>query len=1467
MPRAKPQRQTLDIPLTSGLAQKEDPRLVGPGQALVVQNFQKQKTGTIQKPLGYSAINATGPYGSFNAVLSLSTNKESLLEIVTDSYGPGLYKYASQIGAQSFITRAPEAYIAPAQTLAAFDQAITEMDALIVPASLSGLAGDISFHVFALDYYGNGNIRIFWMVRDQLSKTTIVTPREVNSFAAALGPGSHLLYPKLTLIGDNKGLLVMLTIMVAGLSTNIKATTIRPTSLTAWNSVVNLVTNADANIPYAVAPDDNDATHFALFYQKNSRTLTAARCVSATSPYVAASTTVTDTTYAGAAADLTGCAVRASTTAGGLWCAYAFHTVSAGVYTAYVRGSSVTWTSLGAVSTPVDLTNGLTSNYPGPRLLDIKPVPGTVAGNANSQQVVWSPPNVRIGFEPRYGATLSATPAPVAAIYQSMFYANAGTCALQNNQPRWTNGVTLASSMAISTEAGGTVAWVVGWVPSANLDPVASSIQSVVMPNVFQACYPPNVIISGANTLFGAFDGQYGGANITASLATAAPNSFSAYTYGNTSFYGAGGANFGGWTTSVVNPPVIANGGSGFTAPPNIYYQWGCGALLNINVNSTGRIVGINVATPPNSTHASLNWSSSVGTITSAGINVYPELIGSTITLSNCATPNNNGTFVITGINSPSFGYADVNINVSGPFNTGPDGNNGHITYVINGGSGAGNLYPPGATLPVWVLDESASVTYTNLATATVVAQGFSQGQLSGYVTLTGAASSANLNAANSGIIACRAFIPYPPGVAINVINGATNAQSSSGYLVPSIIVSLGQSNAYQNIQGSLYLFCMDTFADPSTPNDNGTNYVNTPMRWIGSLKPRFALNNMFASAYTLPKLQLGASPESSSSVYADLPINAAPNVAAPNMFEMTYTGYSNTATRAYQSEEIGGETAFAAGLPFMTDGTAGFEFAFPYYPENVTAYANIAHANLDLVGGGTFQYIFTYSGRDSSGNHAESERSVATSISTVPTYDPSYGYRTNLYVPTMGFSMRNHGTNLTSLASEAAQAPVSIHAYRTQNGGTVFHDLSATPAGVAQNSLWFPYVTISGLTPVTDAQLATQPLLYGDGSNGVTAGSIVDNQTPPAFQGIIAHKNRLWGFDGSNIYYSKAYTTGQQPAFNDQFAFSVDDGSFPVTALASMDERLIVFKRDRIFYVTGDGPADNGSGNDLQPPQRIQSNTGCVDWRSVVASPMGVFFLGDDDLCLLTRQMQVQPLGYFVADILAKYPVCTSAALDVSQGQLVWSFVASNGSGVLVCYSYALDYWCTQLLPTVATALRTVNQYASTGLDTQPTLTLGSNNLITGASMLSQRNAIPLGTANANYFFNNTYLSGTWSSPWVRASSEAGWIVPDEIMVEWDNLDPHKMTVTAQYDDSASVYDTWTVSAGAMSNASTPTIRWSFKPSRNMVKSMRINLTESADANVAAVTGQGPRIYGVSVRYGEKEGMIPTPIGQRGNG
>jgi hypothetical protein len=598
-------------------------------------------------------------------------------------------------------------------------------------------------------------------------------------------------------------------------------------------------------------------------------------------------------------------------------------------------------------------------------------------------------------------------------------------------------------------------------------------------------------------------------------------------------------------------------------------------------------------------------------------------------------------------------------------------------------------------------------------------------------------------------------------------------------------------------------------------------------------------------------------------------------------VFESTQTNDASNLTLAYQSAELGGETCFAAGAPFMSDGSSIQEYAFPYFPENMLVYTlPLSLPNLgDLTSNSQFQFIGTYSGRDMAGNEALSERSVPSTVVTLPIYDPTIAYQWVAVVPTMGFSMRNHGAGAiaTTLFGETPQTPVTIHLARTTAGGTEFHDVSGTPAGAAQNDLWSPYVLFASGNQVpyaNDSQLQTQALLYGDGSNGVTAGSILDNQTPPSFQGLTTHKNRLYGFDGPNIYYSKAYTSGEAPAFNDVQAFSVDDGSFPVTALASMDERLIIFKRDRIFYVTGDGPDDAGNGNDLQPPQRIQSNTGCIDWRSVVTSPMGTFFLGDDDLCLLTRQMTVQPLGYFVADIMAQYPTITSAALDVSQGQVLWTFVNfAAGTGVIVAYSYAFDAWTSMLLPTananvsaVATSIKTVNQFANIGVDTQPTVTLGAASQI-GATMLVQRNPQPLGGANANYFFNGLYWGGKWASPWIHAAGEVSFMSPTEIVVEWDSLDPHVLNVGVAYDDSTTVTDTWAVSATGQQQISTPTVRWSFMPSRNLVKSMQIQISDTADGTIVPVTGQGPRIYSVTVKYGTLDGMVPTPTGQRGNG
>ena len=1472
MARAKPQFALLDIPLTSGLSQKEDPRLVAPGQALTIQNFQKLKAGTIQKPLGYTALpNAPNGRNAMTSIIALATNRETLLQIAPDGLPPGLFKYASQVNQQEFLTRVPQAYIGPSMPMAAYDQPVGEMDQVIIPAAASGQRGDISIHVFTVDRTNTNNFRVYWCARDDQAKTTIIQPQEISELTT-ISTSVGFVAPKLIAMNAN----VVLTVGT-NVSNTITAYTLNVASTlfpAAWGGGTAIITDAVNPAVYDVATVDDDSSTFVVAYQNATQLLVRSFTNALGSVNVGH---FTDASWSNAT-PITGWAVHASANSGGAWLAYGWTNNVANAtttWTASVRGAALNFPALsaGVLCTPVDLTNGLVSPYPGPQLLDVKPIP-----NSLHQQVVWSPPNVKLGYNPAYvsaPAGPSSHPPPQAAIFQSRYFANFGTGTLANNQPRWTNGVTLASRMQVMQEGPGHyTAWLVGWVPSSNLDPVASGLSAVSFPNTAGVLYPPYVTFTGGVP---GLPSVSGGAQATAELGAQAPNTWDAYTYGASNFYAAGTS---GWNT-YVNNVNISSTGSGYANAPRATMVWGAGAYLLANVNAnTGYMVAINPTGPISSTKGSISWTAGVGTITQSSggpLNVYPEMIGATITLTNCTTGYNNGTFVIQGINPPSFGYADVNINVIGS-GTGTDGNNGNVHFIINNNNGEGYGYNPEPnTVPVWVLDAASNHLYTDLAMAQISPSGITEGQVSA-ITLTAAAANVNF-LPNSLTMDVQAFIPYPQQVSINVTGGVTNAQSSAGYLVQGT-ATLGQANAYRNLQGSFFLFCMDTFDDVITVNTTGAPYTNCPMRWIGSLKPRFALNNLFATAHVLPHLQVGASAIATDTVFADLPINIAPNVAAPTAFELTQANDQSNLTLAYQSTELGGETAFAAGAPFMTDGSGVFEFAFPYYPENLLAYAVLEGVPDvgDLTSNSVYQYIATYAGRDLAGNEALSARSVPSTVTTLPVYDPTYAYQGAVVVPTMGFSMRNHGVGGigSALFGDTPQNPITIHLARTTAGGTEFYDVNGTPAGAAYNDLWSPYVLIqtavgggyANVPFVNDTQLSTQALLYGDGTNGATAGSILDNLTPPSFQGMTAHKNRLWGFDGPDVYYSKAFTSGEQPAFNDVQAFSVDDGSFPVTALASMDERLIIFKRDRIFYVTGDGPDAAGNGNDLQPPQRIQSNTGCVDWRSVVTSPMGTFFLGDDDLCLLTRQMTVQPLGYFVADIMATYPTITSAALDVSQGQVMWTFAGQNSTGIMVIYSYALDYWATQLLPYDAqpTALKTVNQFANVGIDTQPTLTLGGASQSSGY-LLAQRNPQPLGSATANYFFQGAYWQGSWASPWIHAPGEVSFMSPAEIVIEWDNLDPHQLTVSVAYDDSPSVTDTWTVSAAGQSNVTTPTVRWSFMPSRNLVKSMQIQISDSADANVVPVTGQGPLIYSVTVKYGTLDGMVPTPTGQRGNG
>jgi hypothetical protein len=312
------------------------------------------------------------------------------------------------------------------------------------------------------------------------------------------------------------------------------------------------------------------------------------------------------------------------------------------------------------------------------------------------------------------------------------------------------------------------------------------------------------------------------------------------------------------------------------------------------------------------------------------------------------------------------------------------------------------------------------------------------------------------------------------------------------------------------------------------------------------------------------------------------------------------------------------------------------------------------------------------------------------------------------------------------------------------------------------------------------------------------------------------------------------------------------------------MDERLIVFKRDRILYVTGDGPADNGTQQDLQPPQRIQSDVGCLNWRSVISAPTGIWFQSDNGLYLLTRKYEVQPAGKFVEDTLALYPDLTSGLLDMRNGVIVWSangqFAIQNGQvteGLMLLYNWVLDCWTTQQFTPSRGNPPALFSACLSGPNLAYTVTDGSTALYRQTSS----------TGAGSYLVTSTYQPSVWESPWIRPPpSVQGWMRAEMLNVFWQSLDPHQLSVQIAYNYSNTYTETWTVGAAAQAAITTPLIQWSFQPTHPQVESIRFRITDAADASVAPVSGQGPLLIGCSLEWADLGGTFRKSISQRGN-
>ena len=409
--------------------------------------------------------------------------------------------------------------------------------------------------------------------------------------------------------------------------------------------------------------------------------------------------------------------------------------------------------------------------------------------------------------------------------------------------------------------------------------------------------------------------------------------------------------------------------------------------------------------------------------------------------------------------------------------------------------------------------------------------------------------------------------------------------------------------------------------------------------------------------------------------------------------------------------------------------------------------------------------------------------------------------------------------------ATSKPSGSVSAVVYRTQVNGTVFYKVGAVAASLSSS------VTFTDTAP--DSIIIGNPQLYTTGE--------VENSAPPQLSALATFKSRAVGIPTENPYgliYSKQVvpapagvaSSGSPVEFSSFFAQNCDSLGGPLTALGAMDDKLILFKQNVIFYMVGSGPAASGVGNDFTDPQLVNANVGCTNPASVVSTPYGVMFQAQSGgIWLLDRSLQAEYVGSDVEAFSAASTV-TSVKLVSSQNQV--RFCLASGSCLV--FDYLVKQWSVWSNIAAKSAAFYQNKFAY---------------IASGGTV----NVETPGTFTDNGSFIQLSLTTGWLSFAKLQGFQRVWYA--NILGTYKS--PHTLQVTIQKDFINTTVQTFSISV-----PSSPTFGYAYELhlSNQKCQSVRFTIQDSQSSSF----GEGLSLSAISLEVGvEAAGNFPLPNAQ----
>ena len=351
--------------------------------------------------------------------------------------------------------------------------------------------------------------------------------------------------------------------------------------------------------------------------------------------------------------------------------------------------------------------------------------------------------------------------------------------------------------------------------------------------------------------------------------------------------------------------------------------------------------------------------------------------------------------------------------------------------------------------------------------------------------------------------------------------------------------------------------------------------------------------------------------------------------------------------SNTYSSANLNRNLGISGGILNSYDGQSVVEQGFHLFPEGDSVTATSASGG--YMSDGTRQYCSLYKWVDAAGNIHRSA--------------PSIAYSNTL---SGGGSTQKNTVTIPTLRLTRKTTPrvdVTIEVYRTEAAGTIFYNVGSV-ASPTDNDPTADSVTFDDT--LADSSIISNEILY-------TTGGVLDNIAAPSCDILITHQNRLFiaGLQNKNeIRYTKIVRNGEAPAFNEALSISVDPKGGAITGLASMDSNLIIFKRDNIYRVSGDGPSDTGTGATFTEPELVSTDVGCISTNSIVSGPEGLYFKSAKGIYLLSRSLQVSYVGSGVEDFNNNTIVSAELLDDVNEVRFYTS------SEYTLVYNYYFGQW-----------------------------------------------------------------------------------------------------------------------------------------------------------------------------------------------